>query len=39
LDEYLAKAAGAKEVNLNAGANSAQKRIKSIRELIASGEI
>ena len=35
LDEYLAKAAGAE----NAQANSAQKRIKSIRELIASGEI
>ena len=35
LDEYLAKAAGAS----NARANSAQKRIKSIRELIASGEI
>lgn len=35
LDEYLAKAAG----DENAQANSAQKRIKSIRELIASGEI
>ena len=35
LDEYLAKAAG----DENAQANSAKKRIKSIRELIASGEI
>ena len=37
LDEYLAKAAGAEEVN--AGANSTKNKIKSIRELIASGEI
>lgn len=37
LDEYLAKAAGAEEVN--AGANSTKNKIKSIRELIVDGEI
>ena len=37
LDEYLAKAAGAEEVNV--GANSTKNKIKSIRELIVDGEI
>ena len=37
LDEYLAKAAGAEEVN--ARANSTKNKIKSIRELIVDGEI